>query len=185
MHKDADMPPELIQWLPRSIVYSVLLIVAAAFVLSRLAEAFEVAANMMGPPGRWIRRRYQKRAAQRQEELQHTIREAVKEAADYKVLQRRIETLDRLVKKLEAEITKLELVEATSAARQDMTAEYLREDAQWHIDAGVLAAERKIKLPPHRSYTRFCREYREKHGMQYGRRWNDPDPGAAAEDRPF
>jgi hypothetical protein len=130
---------------------------------------------MLGPPGRWIRRRYQQRA-----------RLALKVADDYKTLLRRIDDLEKMVRtvqresrdrerKLEAKIKKLEIVEETNAAHQDMTAEYLREDAQWHIDAGLVAVEEKYRLPPHRSYTKFCNDYRQKHGMGYARRWDD-DP---------
>jgi hypothetical protein len=167
------MPPEVVHWLPRSVVYAVLALVAIGFVLSRLAEAREDIANMLGPVGRWLRDRAKRQARERQRDLDRSIRAALKGAADYRAMQRRIESLEKLVHKLEAEIKKLRLVEETNAAHQDMTAEYLREDAQWHIDAGMLAVEDGFDLPPHRSYSKFCVDYRKKQGMGYGRRWND------------
>jgi len=164
------LSPEILNRLPSVVFWVVMGVFVVGFVLSRLAEGSKAAADMIGPLGRWLRRR----AGDRKREWQREVREAV-DAPDYKALQRRIDTLEKLVKKLEAEIRKLELVEEANSAHQDMISEYLREDAQWHIDAAMMAVENSFTLPPHRSYTRFTRDYREKQGLEYGRRWTD-DP---------
>jgi len=160
------LPDEVIHWLPRSAVYVVLALVTIGFVLSRLAEAREDIANMLGPVGRWLRGRAKQRVRERQEELDRTIRAALRDAADYRVIERRLTSTEKVVQALESEIAKLRLVEESNAAHQDMIAEYLREDAQWHIDAAMLAIEKRFKLPPHRSYTKFCNEYRQQHNMK-------------------
>lgn len=167
------MPPELIQWLPRSVAVVAAIVVAILFIISRLCETKEQVANALGPFGRAIHRRYKER-----------VRRAAFDEAAYRALQRRIDQLEKLIRKLEREaevkihkleneIKKLEIVEEVHAAHQDMTTEFLREDAQWHIDAGISAAEERYQLPSRRSYTQFCHDYREKHGLQHGRRWSD------------
>lgn len=169
------LPPEILNRLPSVIFWIVLIVTIAVFMLSRLAEGRSKAAELLGPMGRWFRHR----ADERKKRWQLEIREAV-DTPDYKVMQRRVTWLEKMVVKLEAEaerdairIKKLELVEEVHGAHQDMTSEYLREDAQWHIDASMMAAEKDFQLPWRRSYTQFVREYREKQGLEYGRRWTD------------
>lgn len=152
------LSPEILNRLPSFAFWAVLIVSIFGFVVTRLVESWDKTAELFGPVGRWLRRRAKDRKAQWQRE----IREAV-DAPDYKALQRRISTLEKLVHKLETEIKKLELVEEIHSAHQDMDAEFLREDAQWHLDAGMVTAEAGFELPSHRSYTRFVRDYREKH----------------------
>lgn len=149
----------------------------AVLVLVRLAEGSKAIGDMLGPPGRWLRRRFEHNEMLRREERKREFREVLldQDSPDYKALQRRTDTLCKMIKQLEAEIKQLKKIEQANAVNWDMTAEYLREDAQWHIDAGISLAEKNIKLPKHRSYSQFCREYRATHDIKYGRRWSDAE----------
>lgn len=162
------LSPEVLNRLPPVAFWVVFALCVGLFVLQKLAEA-----GMLGPLGKWFR----SRAEARKRQWQREVREAV-DAPDYKAMQRRVTWLEKMVVKLEAEIKKLELVEEVHEAHRDMTAEYLRLDAQWHIDASMIAAEQRFRmLPPHTSYTKFVRDYREKQGLENGRRWTDnPEP---------
>jgi hypothetical protein len=167
------LSPEVLDRLP-SIGFWVVItgfIIGFSFdMLARVAGGSKAVAELLGPLGRWLRKRDNHRKERKR-------REAV-DTPEYQFLQRRIIKLEKLVNKLEREIKKLELVEEVHGAHQDMTSEYLRQDAQWHIDASMIAAEERFKmLPPHISYTKFVRDYREKQGLEDGRRWTDnPEP---------
>lgn len=158
------LSPEVLDRLP-SIGFWIVItgfIIGFSFdMLARVVGGSKAIAELLGPLGRWLRRRDDNRKAKDR-------RKAV-ESSDYQFLQRRIVVLEKLVRKLETgaehdarRIRKLELVEEVHAARQDMDAEFMREDAQWHVDAGVLAVEKRFRMPPRRTYTQFVREHREK-----------------------
>ena len=140
---------ELLRWISPAAV----LVMAGWLALGRLCEAYEPVAKFFGRLGSWLRRK------------------AIdNRASDYNFLQHRIADLEKIVSdqredinQQDLKITKLELTEEVNAVRQDMMAEYLRVDAQWHIEATVEAAEQDVKLPNHLSFTAFCREYRVKH----------------------
>ena len=102
----------------------------------------------------------------RREERKREFREVLtgERSADYKAMQRRIDVIYSLFKESEKEIEKLKAIEQGHAINWDMTSAYLREDAQWHIVAGVKMAEMGIKLPRHRSYSQFCRDYKRTKG---------------------
>lgn len=161
------MSTDLARWLPESVVYAVTLIVVVVLVLSRLAEGSKHIADLLGPPGRWLRRRHERNEMLRAQERKREFREVVngERAVDYKAMQRRVDVLYGLFEESQEEIRKLKAVEQGHAINWDMTSAYLREDAQWHIVAGVKMAEMGIKLPRHRSYSQFCRDYKRGKGV--------------------
>lgn len=169
---------DFLNWLPKTVLFGVGGVVLTALVLSRLVEGRKYLADLFGPPGRWLHRRHEHNELLRSEERKRELREVLfdKDAPDYRALKRRTDALYKLVKTLEAEIVKLKIVEKINAANWDMTSAYLREDAHWHITAGVAIAEQGIELPEHRSYTKFCVDYRELHGgTHHSRRWDDEE----------
>lgn len=165
MLKEADMPHDLTQWLPESVIYGVAVIVLVTMVVVRLAEGSKAVGDMLGPVGRWLQRRYERNEMSRREERKQEVREVLtgERAVDYQAMQRRIDVLFGLFQGAQNEI---ENMKSEHAINWDMTAAYLREDAQWHINAGVMMAEKGIKLPKHRSYSQFCREYRHARGIE-------------------
>lgn len=162
------MSHNLSQWVPESVTWLVAGLVMFGLVAARLAETKKNIAELLGPPGRWLFRRFEHNELLRREERQREFREAIKRdrTADYKAMQRRVDILYGLFKESETEIEKLKAIEKGHEINWDMTASYLREDARWHITVGVKMAEMGIKLPRHRSYSQFCREYKVTRGIE-------------------
>jgi hypothetical protein len=140
--------------------------VAVVFAVVRLCEAYETVANVLGPVGgRWLRRQALARRG----------------APDYDYLQQEIAALKATVGRQREDlaeqaraIIKLELTEEVNTVRHDMMVTYLREATVWSADAIVMAAEARVELPPHRTWTEFCADYRARHGTL--RQLVDPPP---------
>jgi hypothetical protein len=145
------MPPELVQWVPPGLF----LLVSTLFALSILCEKYETVAHTFGRFGGWLRDRAAKGQAADYAHLQQEIK-------DLKgVVERQRGDLDNAARK----ITQLELVEEVNAVRRDMTTSYMQECAFWYVDAAMYAAQKKVRLPPLRTWTEFCAAYRAEHGI--------------------
>ena len=170
------MSPEVARWLSESVVYLLAGSVAVFLAVVRLCEGSKRIGDALGPVGRWLHRRYMHNEMMRREDRIQEYREALldENSKEYLALQRRCDALYKMVTSLERDAKQSKKVERANAANWDMTSEYLRYDAQYHMDAVVQCAEQGLTLPTHRSYTQFCQEYRRIHGGQkYGRRWYD------------
>lgn len=158
-----DVPPDLWHKLPIPVIYVVgigIIVSLAVIRLSEVIAASETIAKACGPPGRWWRQRIKDRAAKAKQERLDEMREAFG-TPEFRMLQRRIGSLDKMMHIMESEIRVI-------LDTREMDSAYLREDAEWHIRAGVLAAEQNFRLPKHRSYTQFCREWRILHKQPKG-----------------
>lgn len=153
------MPPELREWLPDSVVWGVALFVLFAFISTRLAESKKAWADMLGPWGRRIARKARER---RQREFSETYGDT----PEFLALKKQIDILEGLVQTLDAKIKRLEAAEAIHAVNRDMTVAYLSDDAEWHVLATVAARERGLRLPPHKSYTQYCKNWRTERGLE-------------------
>jgi len=154
------MPPDVWDRLPVPVIYVVGVGIVVTLAIIRLGEAVaasETIAKAFGRPGKWWRDRIQQRSARAKEVRLAEMRE-VFGTKDYGVLQERINMLEEMVKILANE------THATMDNRE-MDAAYLREDAEWHARASILAAEQGFKMLKHRSYTQFCREWRIAHAQ--------------------
>ena len=155
------MPPDMWDRLPVPVIYAVgvgIIVTLAIIRLGEVVAASETIAKSLGRPGQWWRERIQKRNAKAREARVSEMRE-VFGTKDYGVLQERIDMLERMVRILVNETH-------DTTANREMDAAYLREDAEWHARAGILAAEHGFKMPKHRSYTQFCREWRAARGQR-------------------
>lgn len=143
------MSREVMIWLQNGVTIAVLI----SLILTHLAEGRKSIADFLGPPGRWIRQRAERREALRKQN----------ENADYKALQRQIVSLEKTVHRLEGKIEKLEKGEKENAMERDRDSEFIRQDARHHHIAKIAAAEQQFDLPSHVSYTEFCHEWNDKH----------------------
>jgi len=154
-----DVPPDVWDRLPVPVIYVVGVGIIVTLAIIRLGEAVaasETIAKSLGRPGKWWRRRIQQRNAKAKEARLAEMREVFR-TPEAKVLQDRIDMLERMVRILADETH-------TTMDNREMDAAYLREDAEWHTRASILAAEQGFKMPRHRNYTQFCREWRIAHG---------------------
>lgn len=134
--------------LPPWVIVLVAAVVVAAFVLPRLAEASDAAAKLLGPLGRYWRKRGKLRERRHREEVQDEAQQLAEKIvakvapADYQEMGRRVENMDGRVRALER---KNEIKEA-----------FIVYDAEWHFDDDLAAVGHPECKPAFRlTYARF------------------------------
>jgi len=124
--------------MPPWVLGLVAIAVIAALVLPRLAEASAAAAKLLGPIGRYWRRRGQQR---------RIVAEIT--PADYQEMGRRVTNLDGRVRALESSNKVLERVNEVQQA-------YIVYDAQWHFEDELSAVGKPDCKPAARlTFNRF------------------------------
>lgn len=146
------MNDEILAYLPPGWLLIVATLMVTAFTASRLTEAYDGFAKVLGPLGRYWRNR----AIKRQEELEARAkvlgREVAREIA-YEVVPPDYEALRQSLLRVLERVSAMEEVEAINQA-------YLIEDAKWHLTVDVSLAERGVAVPPRLTYTEFAAKYK-------------------------
>jgi len=154
------MSDHFVSWLQNGVTITVL----AGLILTRVAEGSKHVADLLGPLGRKVRERSQRREMVRTESIKREFQEAMKQGPDYQALMRRIEIMDRLIHEMEAEIKTLKRSKELDAQDRDMNAAYIGYTLRYQGAADIFAAEMGFELPPRTTYTEFCRKYRAERG---------------------
>ena len=138
----------LLAMLPPWALYLVVIAVIAALVLPRLAEASDAAAKLLGPIGRYWRKRGQDRDRQHKKEVQAEAQQLAEQIIakvtplDYQEMGRRLENMDGRVKALER--------------TKEVNEAYIVYDAEWHFVDELAAVGRPDCKPAFRlTYPRF------------------------------
>lgn len=150
---------EVLNLLPQYIIYLVLGAFIFGFVLKQVAEISETFAKLLGPLGRWLRRKIDQEHKDRLEVFKQEAREAVDtelgvtRKAEYAELKKQlVNVLDR--------VQEMERNEALYEA-------YLVSDATWHREINIRLAERGVldpPLPERLPFSEFEANYRREHG---------------------
>ena len=153
----------LMSQLPPWILLVVAVVVLLAYTLPRIAEASASLAKLMGPIGRYWRKRGLLRAEERDAELQKEAKELAKQIVaevtppDYAEMGRRLGNMERRVKSLE---------ESDQIQRA-----FIVYDEEWHFNDALAAVGRPDCAPaPRMTHNQFKRLWRD------GWRPGDPIP---------
>ncbi|OCB43951.1 hypothetical protein A5721_22950 [Mycobacterium vulneris] len=143
----------LMSQLPPWVLLAVAILVLLAYTLPRIAEASSTLAKLMGPIGRYWRKRGLLRAAERDAELQKEAKELAKQIVaevtppDYAEQGRQLANMDRRVKTLE---------ESDQIQRA-----FIVYDEEWHFNDALSAVGRPDCAPaPRLTHNQFKKHWR-------------------------
>lgn len=136
-------------------------LVIVGLVVKHLAEQKKSFADLLGPLGRRLKDRAERRELIRKEQRTQEFRENIRAGADYKALEGRIEMLSKHIQEMNDEIAKLKREKETDAQDRDMNAAYIGYSMRWANAADLSAAQQDCTLPPRIGYTEFCRKWRK------------------------
>ncbi|MFN3005160.1 hypothetical protein [Mycolicibacterium wolinskyi] len=141
----------LLSQLPPWTLYALAVLVVLAYALPRIAEASEGLAKLMGPVGRYWRKRGLERAKKRDDEVQAEAKQLAKQIVaevtpppppDYAEMGRRVANMERRVKALEGS--------------EQVQRAFIVYDAEWHFNDELKAVGRPECAPaPRLSFDRF------------------------------
>lgn len=148
------MSEQLFQLLPQAVVYLVLVVFVVGFLGSQFAQASEGFAKLIGPLGKFWRRKQEDERRERKETIRNETRDFIQtvmhdiKPPDYESLKRQL-------------VNVLERVAEMEQTEQINTA-YLIQDAEWHRETDMKLAEAGLLTPPlpaRLPYTEFARKW--------------------------
>lgn len=137
-------------------LWSIVGLIVFAFIGSRLAEAYEGFAKVLGPLGTYWRRRADERKKRDRADLKVLAREVVSEIrpADYEQLQNDLALMQKQLERMMRRVADMQMTE-------DVNQAYLIHDTEFHFILDQMLAERGIKPPKRIPYREFAVKYRQ------------------------